>query len=354
MTRPILAALLSIGGTSLSDDEKRLFERYNPLGVTLFNRNLENKKQAKRLIRNIKEVIGREDVVVAVDAEGGRVNRLQAAGYGSYASERVLGKTGSEEIVALHALLMANDMLEIGANMNFAPVLDLEYADTTAALQGRCFGDDEKKVSRLGKIMWKTYVENGVCPCIKHLPGHGHAVSDPHLQLPMIYSPLKDLERDFYPFAENADCPAGMTAHILLSEVDDKNPITLSAKGIREIIRGRIGFDGLLFSDALDMHALKGNIAERAEAAWNAGCDIVCYCFGKIDEMKLLCQKARFLEDISAQRFENVKKIFNHGKKRINLDNERKKYYSQVNQFADDGVNYDATEVLHQMQKGEK
>ena len=354
MTRPILAALLSLGGTSLTDAEKRLFEWYNPLGVTLFNRNLENEEQAKLLIRNIKEVIGREDVVVAVDAEGGRVNRLQAVGYGSYASERVLGKIGSEEIAALHARLIANDMLKIGANMNFSPVLDLEYADTTASLQGRCFGDDEKKVSRLGKIMWKIYAENGICPCIKHMPGHGRAIVDPHMQLPIVHQNIKELERDFYPFLQNADCPAGMTAHILFPEIDADNPITLSAKGIREIIRKRIGFKGLLISDALDMYALRGSVVERAEAAWNAGCDVVCYCFGKAEEMKLLCENARFLDDVSTQRFEKVRKVFPLGKKSINLDNERKKYYSQVNQFADDEVNYDATEVLHQMLKGEK
>lgn len=355
MSRPILAALLSVSGTQLNDAEKRLFSQYNPLGVTLFNRNLKNKKQIRQLVKNIKETINRDDVLIAVDMEGGRVNRLRVAGYGSYASTRVLGEINSEEITALHARLIAADMIDAGINFNFAPVLDLEYTgQTNVVLQGRCFGNNEKQTAQLGKILYQTYINNGICPCIKHLPGHGRAQSDPHLQLPIIRTPLKKMEKDFYPFRQSADCPAGMTAHILLPEIDEDRPITLSSEGIREIIRHRIGFNGLLLSDAIDMHALKGNIEERTQAAWSAGCDVVCYCFGKIEDMQALCSNAVYLENESFERFEKLKKVFNNGKSLINLDNDRKKYYSWVNQFADECINYDATEVLHQMQKGEK
>lgn len=355
MLRPVLAALLSVRSTQLSDDEKRLLARHNPLGITLFNRNLKNKEQTRQLIQSIKETIGRDDVIIAADTEGGRVNRLQTAGYGLYASERVLGKINDDETVAVHARLIAADMHDAGVNMNFAPVLDLEYpGKTTSALQGRCFGNDEKQTAHLGKILCQTYIDCGICPCIKHMPGHGRAENDPHLELPVIRTLLKDLEKDFYPFIKNADCPAGMTGHILLPEIDAVNPITLSFKGIREIIRGRIGFNGLLFSDALDMHALKGSITERAEAAWNAGCDVVCYCFGESQEMEALCRNGCYMNDKALERFENAKKVFNNGKSLINLDNDRKKYYSLINQITDECVNYDATEVLHQMQKGEK
>jgi len=354
MTRPVLAALLSVNGPKLSDDEKRLFAQANPIGITLFNRNLVDPHQTAELIKEIKEAIGREDVIIAADQEGGRVNRLKAIGFSEYASAKVLGKTGSPEIVKLHCRLIANDMRSIGANMNFAPVLDVEYPQTTAALKSRCYGGDERQIALLGKYACQEYINQGICPCIKHMPGHGRAASDPHLGLPVINGSPDELAKDFYPFQKLQNCPAGMTAHILLPQTDTQNPLTLSAKGIREIIRGRLGFKGFLISDAVEMGALKGTIPERAGAAWQAGCDAVCYCSGKIDEMYGLLAAGKFLDDASLERFEKIHRIVCKNKSVINLDNERKTYYSVVKQFAEEKINYDATEVLHQMEEGER
>ncbi len=354
MTRPVLAALLSVKGPNLSDEEKKLFARANPIGITLFNRNLVDPLQTAELIKEVKETIGRDDVIIAADQEGGRVNRLKAIGFGNYASAQTLGTINTPEIIKLHSRLIANDMRLIGANMNFAPVLDVEYPQTTAALKSRCYGNNEQQIATLGKYACQQYIQDGICPCIKHMPGHGRAVSDPHLGLPIINSSIKQMAKDFYPFQQLQNCPAGMTAHILLPQIDNLNPITLSAKGIREVIRGQIGFKGFLISDAIEMGALKGTILERARTAWQAGCDAVCYCSGRIDEMTALCREAKFLDGAALERFERIKQVIGKNKSVINLDNERKTYYSVVKQFAEEKINYDATEVLHQMEKGER
>lgn len=353
MQKPVLAAFLSVSGTSLSDAEKRLFEKYNPCGVSLFNRNLESADQAKTLVAQIKEAIGRDDVFIAADQEGGRVNRLAAAGFGDYASARTLGLIDDLELTRVHARLMAADMQSVGVNFNYAPVLDVIYPQTTAALLGRSFGSDAGKIVRHGQELIKAFSEVGICPCMKHLPGHGRAENDPHLGLPVIDASLSDLAQDFYPFEQLADCPSAMTAHIVLEQVDPKNPITLSFKGIKEIIRGRIGFDGLLISDALDMRALKGTIAEKATAAWRAGCDIVCYCGGNADEMEALCKGGVFLDLKPEQRYQTAKRILQNRKSIKILECQKKRYYSSIDPYGDNDINYDATEVLHQMLKGE-
>ena len=353
MEKPILAAILSVSGTKLTDDEKFLLEKANPLGVSLFGRNIASKEQLISLNNEIKSVIGRGDALIALDEEGGRVNRLKSLGY-DYAWAKSLGDSGSEQIAKLHCKIIAEDMLMLGANLNFAPVLDVEYEQTTIALKGRCLSSDEHKVAKLGRVMWQTYAESGVCPCLKHLPGHGRAANDPHLQLPAITCSLTDMEKDFYPFIKNNDCPMAMTAHILVTEFDERAPITFSKRGINEIIRSRIGFNGFLLSDALEMKALKGNITERAVSAWNAGCDAVCYCNGDINSLQEICQNGRFLSDIALERFNNVKNVLQKAKKSIQLTQERESYGEFLRLHNAEEINYDATEILHQMQQGEK
>ena len=351
--RPILAAFLSIEGTSLSDAEKRLLARYNPLGITLFNRNLENAEQVKNLVAEIKELVRGDETLIALDSEGGRVNRLKAAGFPDYAFQQTLAETSdSEKIVKMHAALISRDMRAVGANLNFAPVLDVAHQGMTAALEGRVFSSDAQTVARLGNEMIKTYISEGICPCMKHLPGHGRAMTDPHLSLPVINEPLEALEPDFEPFHACRDCPAGMTAHILINAVDPKHPVTQSEKGIRELIRGRIGFEGFLISDAIDMKALHGNVVEKALGCWQAGCDAVCYCIANIKEMEALCANGQYLSDKSLTRLARILETTRHKKTNM-LDFNEKDYYSATQQVKQISVAYDATETLHQMQKGE-
>ena len=343
--KPVLSAILSLSSTVLTDDEKRIIEKYNPAGIALFSRNLESQEQASTLTQSIKEVVGHNDIFIALDEEGGRVDRLKKITHNEFCSQSLLGKIGLVKTVKQHAFLMSDEMHQIGANLNFAPVLDLDYKNMTNALKSRTFSKGPKKTAILGKTLWQAYAENGICPCIKHLPGHGRAQNDPHLGLPVIKEDLKTLSRDFYPFIENKDCPAGMTAHILLKSVDDKAPITFSKKGIEQI-------DGFLISDALEMGALKGSVATRTKASLEAGVDAVCYCMGDINGLKAVCRNASFLSDKGLERLEKMKMVLKTHKPQTNLDFIKKSYYSKKNLFAEQKINYDATEVLFQLKKG--
>ncbi|MBQ3696190.1 MAG: beta-N-acetylhexosaminidase [Alphaproteobacteria bacterium] len=354
--KSILAAMLSVSGLELTDAEKHLLEKANPMGITLFKRNVQDKRQVKALIKSIKEVIGREDILIAVDQEGGRVCRFSPPEWPHYVSQYSLGSLNGkmgEEITRLHGSLIAADLRELGVNWNYAPVLDVAYPDTTPALGNRIFSTNEKKVAARGKILLDVYQASGICPCVKHLPGHGRAVVDPHLNLPILPQSLKELEKDFYPFhAVGRDAPAGMTAHIVISAVDDK-PVTQSKKAIEEIIRGRIGFHGFLLSDAIDMKALGGSLAERTKTSLEAGCDAVCYCFGIEDELKEVIKAARPLTDEAMERFARIHEIV--VQKPAKFD--RKKAYCRYAELAEKTQNlttdYDAVEVLHKM-RGQK
>ena len=356
MTKQVMAGMLSVSGLELTDGEKRLLEKANPLGVTLFKRNVRDKKQVKSLIRSVKEVIGRDDVLIAVDQEGGRVCRFSAPKWPAYVSQYSLGSLNGkagEEMTRLHGALIAADLHDLGVNWNYAPVLDMAYPDTTVALKSRIFSNNERKVAARGKILLDVYQENGICPCVKHLPGHGRAVVDPHLNLPILSQSLKELEKDFYPFrAVGQNAPAGMTAHIVISAVDDK-PVTQSKKAIKEIIQGRIGFKGLLISDAIDMKALGGSLAERTQTSLDAGCDAICYCFGDEDELREVIKAARPLTDEAMERFVRIREIV--AKNPVKFD--RKQAYCRYAELAEKTKkmesDYDAVEVLHKM-KGQK
>lgn len=351
MGKPILSALLSVKSLTLSDTEKFLFEKYNPLGVVLFNRNVSSQEQLFSLIKSIKETIGRDDVLISLDEEGGRVGSLKNIGLTQCVSQNILGLVDNLNTTSLHGKIISSNMKKVGANFNLAPVLDTDYSEITIALKNRCFGKDKKKITKHGKILCQTYITEGICPCIKHFPGHGKAINDPHATTPVINCSLQELENDFYPFKNLNNMPAGMTAHILLPQIDEKNPITISKKGINYIIRGIIGFDGFLISDAIDMHALKGKITDRAMAAWDAGCDAVCYCMANEKEMEAICINGQYLSDKSLERFETIKQIISKKKETIVLDKQIKAYYSKVSNFTEELINYDAIEVLSQQKR---
>ena len=343
----MLAAFVSIGGETLSDAEKRWLERCNPLGVTLFARNIKNPEQVKNLTADIRQVLDRENVLIAVDQEGGRVRRLSGDGFVATASQYVLGQL-DESVAAAHAEIISSDLAKVGINLNYAPVLDVLYPQTHPVLKSRCFGADEKKVAHLGAEMIKTYVKNGICPCMKHMPGHGRAAVDPHLGLPVIKASVSEMEKDFYPFAENCSCPMGMTAHIVVDEVDSSLPVTLSSKAIDTLIRGKIGFEGLLVSDAIDMKALSGSVGEKAEAVIAAGCDVVCYCGGKTEELFELSERCPQMSDASLSRLEKVFDVLSNQCSKLSQET-IEHYKKAVGRIEEYNEKYDATEVLNQM-----
>ena len=355
MPRPILAAFLSCQTTQLTEEEKQLFAKVNPLGVTLFARNIQTKQQLKKLTSEIKEVIARNDVLIAVDQEGGRVRRLKEPDFRSYSAQIDIGQLPIDEAkkaASLQAELISSDLLETGINVNYAPVLDIQHPNTTEALRSRCFSDNPNTTAILGKITLESYMTSGIIPCIKHMPGHGYAVSDPHLGLPIIDIPQKQFLSELIPFQACKNSPFGMTAHILLPQFDKENPITQSAIGIKKLIREQIGFNGLLISDAIDMKALKGSITEKAQKSLDAGCDAVCYCMGNINEMLELTKTCPKLSDAAMERLDKALQILHNTTKEVNISSKATQYATLIGKVSAYKESYDATEILHQLSKG--
>lgn len=358
MSRPVRAALVSVSATELTSAEKRLLEEYNPLGVSLFNRNIATPQQLQKLIADIKETLNREDALIAVDQEGGRVRRLREPDFRAYAGQQTLGRlytevspAAAQKAVKIQAALIAADLHSLGINLNYAPVLDVRSPQTAPVLSSRIFSDTPQIVAELGKIMADEYMAQNIIPCIKHLPGHGRAAVDPHLHLPVITAALPELENDFYPFKQLHRLPCGMTAHIVVAAVDDSAPVTQSPKAVRELIRGQIGFDGFLISDAIDMRALKGSLSEKTITALNAGCDAVCYCAGESNGLEEVCRAARPLTDDALERLPRMTAVLSAPKHEHNITALQEEYIQILGQIEAYDETYDATEVLFKMQQ---
>ncbi len=354
MRKPLLAAILSCAGTSLSDAEKRIFAKANPVGISLFARNLEEPTQIKQLVCEIKDCVERDDILIAVDQEGGRVRRLKEPYFHPYGSQYSLGSLPSDEAIKackLHARLISRDLKELGINVNFAPVLDIAYPQITEALRSRCLSDDIEKISILGKIMVDEYMANGIIPCIKHMPGHGRATNDPHLELPVINATLSEIKKDIIPFKNCNNSPLGMTAHILLPAIDKNHPLTQSKIGINKLIRTDMGFNGLLLSDAIDMQALQGSISERAISSVNAGCDCAVYCMGRVAELSELADNCPKLSDAGLERLDKALEVLHNNVRKAVSKTEEKMYDTLLGQVPTYKESYDATEVLHKLYK---
>lgn len=342
----IFPAFLSCQGKRLNEDEKRLFSEYNPLGVCLFSKfceNIRDKEQVRALVGDIKEATGRDDVLVAVDQEGGRVRRLLEPEFTAVAAQQSIN---SPEMAAMHAYLVSSDLKSCGINVNFAPVLDVMTEKTSDVLKGRCF---DNNIAELGKVMVDEYIKNGICPCVKHMPGHGKAAVDPHLSLPVIDESLDELQTDFTPFKALQNAPMGMVAHIVLTAIDAQNAATVSPKVIKEIIRKEIGFSGLLVSDAIVMKALQGTVPEKARKSVAAGCDVICLGNTDFATNRELCESGITM---SAEAQSRLQKIFDIIDKKVEFaeyEQIKNKYCANLKNIITYDYNYDATEVLNRL-----
>lgn len=312
---PIRSSFICLRGTKLSPEEAHLLKKYNPVGLTLFKRNIETPDQVKQLTDDIRTAVGRDDFLIAIDQEGGLVRRLRPPYWRDYVSQQQLGNLPPKvapKAIKAQARLIADDLHHLGINVVFSPVADTFHPKTTGAIAERCFSSDPRQVAKDAGLMAKTYMEKGICPCMKHLPGHGGATADSHLELPCLMMERKLIERDFLPFQKMARfIPLGMTAHVVLPQLDYR-PITQSPKGI-SLIRNAIGFDGLLITDAIEMKALRGSLTQRVELSLSAGCDVVCYCSGHclenpylIEENTEVLQASKPLSDKSLERLSKV------------------------------------------------
>jgi len=302
-----LACIFSVEGVRLSDEERDFFRSANPFGFILFGRNIVCPNKLEALCRDLKETVGR-DCPILIDQEGGRVQRLKPPHWMAYRPMQFYGDLYRDDPEqALDQLRVDTDRIsadlqDVGLNVNCAPVMDVLSEATHEVIGDRAFSDDPNIVAKLALFVCKRYLANGITPVFKHIPGHGRAAADSHLELPIVDTPLDVLEKtDFYPFkvAAHFDQAYGlwaMSAHVIYSAIDADLPATLSSKVIKEVIRGSIGYAGILVGDDLDMKALEGygSIAERAVQTIEAGCDLALYCWadlGVMREIAAICPK---------------------------------------------------------------
>lgn len=307
------AFITGVAGGALSADERRLVAEARPAGLILFLRNIETAAQVRALVADFKAVAGTSDVLVLIDQEGGRVQRLRpplasllppAAAYAAHFG----GDTKAAATAAWSvARLLADELRGLGIDTDCAPVLDLPVAGAHDVIGNRAFARDPATVIALGRAFADGLVSGGVLPVIKHIPGHGRARADSHLELPVVAATRDELEAtDLAPFRALSGMPAAMTAHVVFAALDPSAPASTSATVTRDIIRGSCGFDGLLMSDDLGMKALAGSFDARTRAVLAAGSDLALHCSGDIDEMRTVAAAARPLEGLPLARLERA------------------------------------------------
>jgi len=285
--------IFGCAGPVLSEQERSFFHKEKPAGFILFSRNIEDKKQVATLTADLKKAVGRHKVPILIDQEGGRVQRMTEPHWRKFPAMKAFGDMAMQDptlaasALRLNCRLIADDLRRVGINVDCLPLLDVMHDEADPIIGDRSFSKDPALVVALGRITLDALQEGGVLPVIKHLPGHGRATADSHLELPIVDTPLARLEEtDFLPFQQFKDAAFGMTAHIVYSDIDPDNPATLSRLVIARAIRMKIGFKGLLMTDDLSMKALSGNLGDLAVASLEAGCDLVLHCSGKMDEMQ--------------------------------------------------------------------
>tara|TARA_B100001093_G_scaffold361282_1_gene345994 strand:- start:396 stop:1343 length:948 start_codon:yes stop_codon:yes gene_type:complete len=302
------AIIISLSGKKLTIEEKKMLSKKNPWGIILFKRNIESLKQIRLLVKDIKRSVNNNNFPILIDEEGGNVCRLSNFLDNKIYSQSFFGKIfeGNKnlglELYRNYIHSISSVLRSIGVNINTVPVLDIFKPKTHNILRGRCFSKNIDTISILGNECIESYKKNKIGTIIKHIPGHGEAKVDSHKKLPVIkksYSSL--IKDDFAPF-KNKKSYFAMTAHILYSDIDSVNVATHSKNLIKNIIRKKIGFKGILISDDISMKALKYDLVTNAKKSLEAGCNLVLHCSGNIDETKRLLDELPFIDYFTAKK----------------------------------------------------
>ncbi|RVC77637.1 beta-N-acetylhexosaminidase [Mesorhizobium sp. M4A.F.Ca.ET.022.05.2.1] len=305
--------ILGCAGKSLTPEEIRFYRDERPWGFILFARNVGETEQIRDLVASMRDTVGRTDAPVFIDQEGGRVQRLRPPLAPNYPAGGALGalwrndREAGRRAAWLMARLHAFDLLRHGITADCLPVLDVPVEGASDVIGARAYGKEPGAVIELGRAAAEGLMSGGVLPVMKHIPGHGRAFADTHFELPTVDTPLSELRsHDFAPFKALNHLPMAMTAHVVYSAVDPENPATTSAKVVNDIIRGEIGFDGLLMSDDTSMKALSGDFPTKAAAILAAGCDLVLHCNGVFEEMSGIASRTTALAGKSLERAERA------------------------------------------------
>jgi beta-N-acetylhexosaminidase len=318
------AFITAIAGLELTDAERAFMRAERPWGFILFKRNVDNPKQVAGLVAELRSLVGVSNAPVLIDQEGGRVQRLRQPHWPLYPAGAVFGTLYDiDPALGLKAARLSNrliaaDLTDLGINVDCLPIADVPVAGADDVIGDRAYGTAPAKVAAIARAVTEGLEQGGVLPILKHIPGHGRAMADSHLQLPTVDTAESELQRiDFAAFKPLADMPMAMTAHVVFSALDPAQPATTSATIIERVIRGVIGFQGLLMSDDVCMNALAGSIAERTRAIVAAGCDMVLHCSGVLDEMH---EVARHAPELSGKALERAQRALASRKEPQPLD----------------------------------
>lgn len=298
------ACILSVSGTELTEAESALFRDRQPWGVILMGRSCVTREQVKRLNDDIWNTMGRA-CLIFIDQEGGRVARLKSPEWPLFPAGRAYAALyASDAAKGLEAAwlghrLMADELANIGIHADCAPVVDLPVEGAHDVIGDRAFGTDPVQVAELAREALRGLAAGGVAGVVKHIPGHGRSMSDSHMELPRVTAGDNELAKDFDAFARLADAPMAMTAHIAYDAYDPGVAATVSPKMIEGVIRGRIGFDGLLMTDDLGMNALGGDLSSRGAAAIAAGCDVLLHCSGFLEDPDAIVSEMREVAEVA-------------------------------------------------------
>ena len=290
-------AIFGLAGLTLSAEERAFFREADPLGYIVFGRNVESREQLRALTDDLRSIHGRDQLLITIDQEGGRVQRMKPPVWPAYPAGAVFDKlydlapASAIEAARVNAQALGMDLAEVGITCTHAPVLDVRQQDANDVIGDRAFGHEPLRVAALGRAVLDGLAKAGVQGTIKHMPGHGRTSVDTHKAMPTVTASAAELESDLAPFKALNQTPIGMTGHLLFTAWDPENPATQSKIIVEQVIRGLIGFDGLLLTDDLDMEALSGTVPERAERAIAAGCDVALNCWARMDDMTGICER---------------------------------------------------------------
>jgi beta-N-acetylhexosaminidase len=308
-----LPIVFGIQGSVLSQKEADFFRESQPFGFILFSRNLENPDQIMKLTNDLKNCLESEEIPILIDEEGGSVQRLPQPFWPKRPSALELGLNfikHPEETKARtkeNYLKIGKSLLALGISVNAAPVLDLQFPHTHEVIRDRSFHQNPNTVATLGRAAAEGLKEAGVLPIMKHIPGHGRATVDSHLELPIVEQSFEELrDQDFIPFKQNADLPWAMTGHVQYDAMDPSNPATLSPQVIQDLIRNEMNFQGLLISDCLFMEALPSDVPERVKKCLKSGCDLALHCHGDVLAMENAIRNIPSLSHETSERWESA------------------------------------------------
>lgn len=308
----MIPAIFGISGPQLTADERAFFRECDPAGYILFGRNCVDPEQLRALTDDLRSIHGRDRLLVSIDQEGGRVARLRPPHWAGYPSGEAFDKlyqvapASAIEAARANATAMGLELSAMGITVDYQPPLDLRVPGAHDVIGDRSLGSDPMQVAALGRALLEGLAAGGVTGCIKHMPGHGRTDVDTHKALPTVTASAAELEDDLAPFRTLNHALIGMTGHLVFTAWDAENPATLSETVIRDVIRGEIGFDGLLLTDDIDMEALGGTIPERAARAHGAGCDIILNCWAKMNDMQGICAVLPAMSDTTAARLDRA------------------------------------------------